>query len=483
MTKLDQICINNARILNFFQKHPNLNAEDTILTFVDIMEKLSDSINSKVNSTLVESFLKNIETMNQRIERIDQNVEKYHNDILTNFSLKMVDFKKEYLADLRLVLTSNVSDKIEPLLKEQLSFLLEKTGSIINSIIPENNKTLQNSVKLYIDNLASTLQQDTQKLLSNTINSTSLETFISKIDTNITKTISATQQSITNNLDSTEKRLDSRISHISESSSGQLNATQSLSSHVALLLQKMENSSLKGKYSENVLVNILHSLYPMAQIQYSGQQKESGDVLLTRQDKPTILVENKFYTSQRKNVPQEEVKKFIRDIEIRKCSGIFLSQKGGIVNKDNFEINIHDGNVLVFVHDADNDPDKIKVAVNIVDYFKNKLDETTPIHEMDSIPKDTLEAINHETQFLAKTKLNLINLSKEFNAKFIKQLEDIKLTTLEEFLSTRYAGSSGCLTCEFCGYVSRSKAGLAQHKRRCKDKVDNTANIVIDVNH
>ena len=174
---------------------------------------------------------------------------------------------------------------------------------------------------------------------------------------------------------------------------------------------------------------------------------------------------------------------FIRDIEIQKCSGIFLSQKGGIVNKDNFEINIHDGNVLVFVHDADNDPDKIKVAVNIVDYFKNKLDETTPINEMDSIPKDTLEAINHETQFLAKTKLNLINLSKEFNAKFIKQLEDIKLTTLEEFLSTRYAGSSGCLTCEFCGYVSRSKAGLAQHKRRCKDKVDNTANIVIDVNH
>jgi hypothetical protein len=394
----------------------------------------------------------------------------------------MSEFKKEYIADLRLVLTSNVSDKIEPLIKEQLGVLLERTSGIITSTIPQQNEALQSSMKSAIDALAKDIQRDTQKLLSSTINTSSLEAFLTRLDASVSKTVAATQQSITSNLDSTEKRLDSRISVIRDSSSGQLNATQTLASHVATLLQKMENSSLKGKYSENVLVNILHSLYPMAQIQYTGQQKESGDVFLIRPDRPTILVENKFYSSQKKNVPQEEVRKFIRDIETQKCSGVFLSQKGGIVNKDNFEINIHDGNVLVFVHDADNDPDKIKVAVNIVDYFKAKLDETTPLQEVDSIPRESLEAINHEVQFLAKTKLNLINLAKEFNAKFLKQLDDIKLTTLEEFLSTRYAGSSGCLTCEFCGYVSRSKAGLAQHKRRCKGKTGEATNLVIDMN-
>jgi hypothetical protein len=394
----------------------------------------------------------------------------------------MSEFKKEYIADLRLVLTSNVSDKIEPLIKEQLGVLLERTSGIITSTIPQQNEALQSSMKSAIDALAKDIQRDTQKLLSSTISTSSLEAFLTRLDASVSKTVAATQQSITSNLDSTEKRLDSRISVIRDSSSGQLNATQTLASHVATLLQKMENSSLKGKYSENVLVNILHSLYPMAQIQYTGQQKESGDVFLIRPDRPTILVENKFYSSQKKNVPQEEVRKFIRDIETQKCSGVFLSQKGGIVNKDNFEINIHDGNVLVFVHDADNDPDKIKVAVNIVDYFKAKLDETTPLQEVDSIPRESLEAINHEVQFLAKTKLNLINLAKEFNAKFLKQLDDIKLTTLEEFLSTRYAGSSGCLTCEFCGYVSRSKAGLAQHKRRCKGKTGEATNLVIDMN-
>ena len=477
----DQLCIRNSRVLSFFKKHPNLNPEDTILGFVDIMEKLSDSVNSKVNSTLVESLLKNIESMNQRMDSIDKNVERFHADTLANFSLRMSEFKKEYIADLRLVLTSNVSDKIEPLIKEQLGVLLERTSGIITSTIPQQNEALQSSMKSAIDALAKDIQRDTQKLLSSTINTSSLEAFLTRLDASVSKTVAATQQSITSNLDSTEKRLDSRISVIKDSSSGQLNATQTLASHVATLLQKMENSSLKGKYSENVLVNILHSLYPTAQIQYTGQQKESGDVFLIRPDRPTILVENKFYSSQKKNVPQEEVRKFIRDIETQKCSGVFLSQKGGIVNKDNFEINIHDGNVLVFVHDADNDPDKIKVAVNIVDYFKAKLDETTPLQEVDSIPRESLEAINHEVQFLAKTKLNLINLAKEFNAKFLKQLDDIKLTTLEEFLSTRYAGSSGCLTCEFCGYVSRSKAGLAQHKRRCKGKTGEATNLVIDM--
>ena len=482
MSESEKLCITNRRVLSFFQKHPNLNAEDTIVSFVDIMEKLSDSVNSKVNSTLVESILKNMESMNQRMDSIDKNVERFHADTITNFSLRMSEFKKEYIADLRLVLTSNVSDKIEPLLKEQLGVLLERTTGIITTTIPQQNEGLQSSIKSAIDKLALEIQRDSEKLLSSTINASSLENFISRLDTSLSKTVATTQQSITANIDSAEKRLDSRMSLIGESSSGQLSATQSLASHVSVLLQKMENSSLKGKYSENVLVNILHSLYPTAHIQYTGQQKESGDVFLSRPDRPTILIENKFYSSQKKNVPQEEVRKFIRDIEIQKCSGIFLSQRGGIVNKDNFEINIHDGNVLVFMHDVDNDPDKIKVAVNIVDYFKAKLDETTPLQEVDSIPRESLEAINHEVQFLAKTKLNLINLAKEFNAKFLKQLDDIKLTTLEEFLSTRYAGSSGCLTCEFCGYVSRSKAGLAQHKRRCKGKAGETANLVINMN-
>ena len=63
---------------------------------------------------------------------------------------------------------------------------------------------------------------------------------------------------------------------------------------------------IQRKLSENILVNILHSLYPASQIDHVGQTKETGDVILSRKDKPKILIENKDWG---KNVVQEEVKK------------------------------------------------------------------------------------------------------------------------------------------------------------------------------
>ena len=64
----------------------------------------------------------------------------------------------------------------------------------------------------------------------------------------------------------------------------------------------MEVSSVKVQCSENILFNILHSLYSCAQIDSVGDQKESGDIILTRKNKPTILIENKNWN---KNVIQE----------------------------------------------------------------------------------------------------------------------------------------------------------------------------------
>jgi nucleoside-diphosphate-sugar epimerase len=47
-----------------------------------------------------------------------------------------------------------------------------------------------------------------------------------------------------------------------------------------------------------------------------------------------ILIENKLWG---RSVVQAEVVKFIRDIDVQKCCGIFLSQNGKITTKENFE--------------------------------------------------------------------------------------------------------------------------------------------------
>lgn len=93
---------------------------------------------------------------------------------------------------------------------------------------------------------------------------------------------------------------------------------------------------------------------------------------MKRKDKPAILFENKNYD---RNVGQEEVRKFLRDIEIQNCSGIMLAQHYGITNKSNYEIELHDNNVLVYLHNVEYNADKIKAAVDIIDHFKSCLNE------------------------------------------------------------------------------------------------------------
>ena len=164
---------NNAKILKFFHEHQNLDFDETVLSFVEIMEKLSDSMNNSINSSLVTDILSNLKSMNTKIEYIDQNVNRYQSESISNLSLKLNEFKKEYIDDLRLVLTSNVADKIEPLMKEQLSILFDKTASII----PQHNNDIKQSIQQSMELLSNSLTLDTQKLMQTSITEQSLNKF------------------------------------------------------------------------------------------------------------------------------------------------------------------------------------------------------------------------------------------------------------------------------------------------------------------
>jgi hypothetical protein len=259
-------------------------------------------------------------------------------------------------------------------MREQNAMMIDKTHLLINELIPKNNETLSKQMNESIKLLNSSISEETNKFLSSSVTQKSLEEFITKVDTKFSSALSSSMV----HYSSSEQRLDTSIRDIKGSTENNFNSikematsnqqiTSALNNNVSDLLKKMEISSVKGKVSENVLCSILHSLFPVAQIDSVGTTKETGDVMLTRNNKPKILIENKCWD---KNVVQEEVRKFIHDVETQRCCGLFLSQNYGIANKSNFEINIHDGNVLVYVHEVNNDAEKIKVAIDIIDHFK-----------------------------------------------------------------------------------------------------------------
>jgi hypothetical protein len=134
-------------------------------------------------------------------------------------------------------------------------------------------------------------------------------------------------------LDKITNMFDNKLLNINEISKSNKEILSSQNDKLNNLLNRFENSSNKGKMSENLVLNTLKTMYPNAEIYSVGQTKETCDIMLVRNNKPKILVENKDW---RRPVIQEEVKKFMRDIELQKCCGLFLSQNTTITTKDNF---------------------------------------------------------------------------------------------------------------------------------------------------
>jgi hypothetical protein len=271
-------------------------------------------------------------------------------------------------------------------------------------------------------------------------------------------------------LDKITNMFDNKLLNINEISKSNKEILSSQNDKLNNLLNRFENSSNKGKMSENLVLNTLKTMYPNAEIYSVGQTKETCDIMLIRNNKPKILVENKDW---RRPVIQEEVKKFMRDIELQKCCGLFLSQNTTITTKDNFEINVHDGNVLVYVHCANNEPEKIKIALDIIDAFHNTLklldDDACSEENMNTISKELTDHINAEYQNFLSKKNKTIKMAKEFIQTLIKQLEEFTVPSLETYLSSKYSVSSSKFVCEFCGFIGKNQQSKSAHMRGCSE--------------
>ena len=158
--------VTNQKIIHFFAEH-KLDFEDTILKFIDIMELLHYKMTNTMNNSMVADILNNLKYMNDKIDNVSLNVNKLTEDTSKEFSMRMMEFKKDYMEELKMVLTCNVSDKIEPLFKEQNLALFDKTYSMINTLIPKNEQVIVNSIERIIKEFQISLQNDTKDLLNN----------------------------------------------------------------------------------------------------------------------------------------------------------------------------------------------------------------------------------------------------------------------------------------------------------------------------
>jgi cytidylate kinase len=285
---------------------------------MDVLEKFMQDANSSLTTNITAQLVDQIQNLQLQIFSIKDNLSRTQNETAMNFSYKLSEFKKEYIEEVKVILTNNVAEKVAPLLKEQNSMMLDKTHLMINSLLPKNQddlsvkqinesmKTLQTSfldfkrdyiddVKMIMTNnvaekvaplvkeqnaimldkthllinelipknhddalikhisesmkeLNSSILEDTNKLLTSSINQQTFNEFISSIDNKFSNALQSSQSLF----GSTEQRLNSSIREIKTSTETQINylkelsssnqtITSSLNNSVSDLLKKMEN--------------------------------------------------------------------------------------------------------------------------------------------------------------------------------------------------------------------------------------------------
>jgi len=236
-----------------------------------------------------------------------------------------------------------------------------------------------------------------------------------------------------------------------------------LNENVSMLIKKMENSSSKGAISENLLYNVLLNLFSNGEIIYTNQETHHGDILLKRKNKYDILFENKDYIH---NVPKKEIDKFIEDINLNNCCGIILSQKSGIALKDNFEIEIYKGKVVLYLHHVNYSMDIIKTAINIIDHLQGEINTDT--ENTIQIDKLIIDSINMEYKNYAIQKIEHIESIKNMSSKLIKQAEELKHPSIEVLINKYYNSSINKEFICTCGKIWTNKRSLGSHQKTCE---------------
>ena len=352
---------------------------------------------------------------------------------------------------------------------------------IMESLNENMNKTLNNTTVMEIlDNIKS-MRSDNQTNLSTAmldvkrgLNGDIRMIMANSMNENLEPTLRAKlkeqQTHLVDNVSGRlEQLLESKISGLKETTNANREIISCQNDTLNVFLKRFENSSKKGKISENLINNVLSEVYPLAEIEDVGKTKESGDIMMLRKNKPKILVENKDWT---RPIVNAEVQKFVRDVEIQKCHGLFLSQNVGICSKDNYEINILEGNlVTVYIHNVNYDPEKIRVGVDIIDNISEILKEIDVIEINQSteysISKELTQFINVEYQNYLAHKERTIKMAKEFVANLIKHEEEFSFSSLEKFLASKCNTQNNKNVCKYCGFIGKKAQSLSAHMRGC----------------
>ena len=442
--------VNNKRIHDYYKKNPSIDFESMNLVLLDFMDKISNDMSKVLQNTLQGQLLQEVKDIKGQLSVLQESLLG-----------KITETNKSFLETLKLLLSMNSSEhseKIVQLLQKHSEIYVDK----ITNLLPKTQEETQRKIQDQLALLQKTIQCDFQQFMIQNKPETNLSEFLSSFDSKL----SMLQQPIFQMIQSNQEQVSNKLTTVKDDLLVNKTTNERLYSEMSEFLHKYKASSqFKGQYSEHMLETILTEMFPTASVENTTAQTASGDFMIHREGYEDILIENKNYE---RNVDLDEIKKFLRDINNKNCSGIMMSQLSGIVSRPNFYIEIHNGKVLIYLHKVYFSKEQIKMAIDVIDHLSTRL-ETIVSGEKENgfnMRKDVLDKINDEIQLFVKNKELMTASIKDSTRKLLAQIEELQLPSLTLYLNDKYASIQNQLfVCEICNNSFHTKKGLAMHKK------------------
>jgi hypothetical protein len=462
---MSTITITNSEIVDFYSSHETINIEEINIFFIKIIQQLSTNLSATVNELNITKLINMVTDVNKKLDKYDNSI-----------SLKLMEFKSEYISNLKEITSASSLLEISELknaMDRSNDTLLAKTSVLINDFIPQTqagHKEIENVIKCHYASILET----SKTLLTHTDTANAYVNITEAIDKQFTKMMGLIQTPICNYIQQSEERTNTNLVQMNNKIHEQQQHHKGLTVELTNFLDKYKNnSSSKGNVSESELYYVIQSVMPSDQIIKCSSETAACDIRVNRKDdsKPSILFENKNYM---RSVDTEEISKFERDVCIQKKCGIFISQKSPIVFKDEFHVDIINGLVLVYIPNANYNPDKIRVAVNIIDHLFIQITEINKAlngnKNIDSTampPAILNKLIKEYTEFGVK-KIEIAEFIKNTTKQMTDKLDDLRLPSLDSFLIGTGKYKSDRFGCPLCSFSGKNKSSLSAHLRTCK---------------
>ena len=355
-------------------------------------------------------------------------------------------------------------EKINRLMVEILNATISSSNN--NSFGNDNSNlcVLDRGEHIKISDTINKAVSEKLDMITNSNNETQLKEMMNNFEMKSTLMLQNTQQPIYSFITSSEDRLHKNIETI-KSDYNNCDKYESLLKDITTIIDNRHNSC-----SGNIRL-AFNTMYTSADVRSVEVLGVDEGITMKRFRKPDILIQLKC---SEENIHTEEITTLYKNVSDFNNCGIIISQNSGFVGKQDFHVDIHNNQVIVFIHNYKNDDLKLQMAVNIIDNLMTHINQLKlPMETNIHIPKDILDKVNNEYQLFLSQKTAVVDVLKDTQKKVIAQMDEIKFPFLEKYLSTKFVApvcNSG-LKCDVCkNYSANNLKALAAHKRGCLRK-------------